>query len=134
MMAAACDVATPILNPVVHEITIITLSFTDDFSSDGLKKTTARHDSTVTSLAIDLDTQGAQFELTGPCGVKHGKVGVYPESVSGSFPPRDGGAEFYMTGVLDSTGAMVGDWNCKTRTQGPHYQSYSGKFMLRRRP
>ena len=135
LLVACTDSTPPIRDPVVHDLTVVTTSFTGDFEPDGSKKTYSRNDTSVKTLIIDLHTWGARFDPEGPCGVTEGRVGVGAESMHGNFEPVfEGGPTFSLAGTKDSTGFLAGTWSCRTRTLGPHYYAYSGTFRLKRRP
>ncbi len=135
--AACADSTPPILNPVVHDVTLTYTALVGDFNMYGIRERYPIHNEVSGTLAVDFKTQGALFsiEADAACLAPSGRLTVSGNVVNGDFAGEGEGApRLTLTGTIDSSGAMSGSFVCQPRTGSPHYDSYEGTYAATRRP
>jgi hypothetical protein len=128
-LTACEDLTPPLRDPVTHDLTITTLSFTDDYNASGVKEKRPMNSTATGLLLVDFQTKGARMDPAGPCGLANGRWSVGSGVVSARFESEDeGGPLLTLSGLQDSVGVMTGSFTCRTRTLGPHFYTYEGSF------
>jgi hypothetical protein len=138
IIAAGCSDATPpILNPVVHDVTLTYTAWIGDFNSFGVRERYPMNTAVSGTLAVDFRTQGALFSISSAaaCLVPRGRVSVSDQAINGEFADESqGGPRLTLGGTMDSSGKMSGSFLCQSRTGSPHYISYEGTYVATPRP
>ena len=132
LCAGCADSTPPILNPVLHDVTLTYTAHIGDFNSYGIRERFPMHTEVGGTLAVDFKTHGALFSISSAtaCLVPSGRLSVAGQVVNGEFSvDTEGGPRLTLTGTRSSSGEMSGSFYCQTRSGSPHYDSYEGTYV-----